>query len=72
MEDGTKLTCDDVALLSTVKGWPHEEVDCAEERPRRERRVVLRRDDLRILRWLIGRNIERLSYCERRQSQVDN
>jgi hypothetical protein len=38
-----------VALLATVKGWPQEDEDCWDERPMREKRVVLRRFDLRIL-----------------------
>jgi hypothetical protein len=43
------VTCEAVAPLSTVKGSPHDiVVDCVEERPRRERRVVVRRE-LRIL-----------------------
>jgi hypothetical protein len=40
---------DDDEGKSTVKGWPQEEdVDCEDERPRRERSVVVWRD-LRIL-----------------------
>ena len=37
-----------VAAGSTVNGSPQDDV-CAEETPRRERRVVFRREDLRIL-----------------------
>jgi hypothetical protein len=43
------LTCDDVAPLSTLNGWPHEDVDCVEERPMREKSVVRRSEDLRIV-----------------------
>lgn len=52
-----------VALLSTVKGSPHvdvEEGDCWVERPMRERRVVARREreDLRmvVMVWRVGRS----------------
>ena len=38
-----------VKLLSTVNGSPHVTVDCWVERPMRERRVVRRSVDLRIL-----------------------
>lgn len=38
----------EMALFATVKGSPHEE-DCWVERPMRERSVVLRREDLRIV-----------------------
>jgi hypothetical protein len=48
-DEGRRLTCDEVAPLSTEKGSPHERVDCWVERPMRESRVVRRREDLRIL-----------------------
>lgn len=41
-EDGRRVSWEEVAALSTVKGWPHEE-DWAVEMPMRERRVVRRR-----------------------------
>lgn len=53
-DEGRRLTCDEVAPLSTEKGSPHERVDCWVERPMRERRVVRRREDLRILNRLCG------------------
>lgn len=36
------------ALLATVKGSPHEDVTCAEEKPRMERRAMRRSKDLPI------------------------
>ena len=50
LDDGSRFSRDeDVAPLSTVKGSPHEETDCWAERPMRERSVVRRSVDLRIL-----------------------
>jgi hypothetical protein len=47
--DGNKFSRDDVEPISTEKAWPQEDVvDCEDERPRRERRVVVWRD-LRIV-----------------------
>lgn len=46
---GMRLSVDDVgAAGSTANGSPHDDV-CAEEMPRRESRVVFRREDFRIL-----------------------
>lgn len=47
--DGAAAGAVAVALLSTVKGSPHTDVDCWVERPIRESRVVRRSVDLRIL-----------------------
>jgi hypothetical protein len=44
-DEGSNVTCEAVAPLSTVKGSPHDVVDCCVERPRRERRVVVRREE---------------------------
>jgi hypothetical protein len=46
--EGSRLSVEVVAAGSTVNGSPQDDV-CAEETPRRERRVVFRREDLRIL-----------------------
>jgi hypothetical protein len=49
-DKGSRVSCDEVAALSTVNGWPQEdETDCWDERPMRERMVVRRMEALRIL-----------------------
>jgi hypothetical protein len=48
VEVGRDVAGVDRALFSTVKGSPHEDV-CAVERPIRDRNVVFRRLDVRIL-----------------------
>jgi hypothetical protein len=51
-----RFSCDEVALLSTVKPRlkVDEETDCWVERPMRERRVVRRSVDLRMLRVVLS------------------
>jgi hypothetical protein len=46
--DDSRFSVDVVATGSTAKGSPHDDV-AADEMPRRERRVVFRREDLRML-----------------------
>lgn len=55
---GRRFSCDDVALLSTVKPSPQVDEDpaCWEESPMRERRVVRRSVDLRMVR-LVSRTV---------------